>query len=33
VWVGPIPYYLKHRVGNLGKQLRTHLVVDLDNGL
>jgi hypothetical protein len=33
VWVGPIPYYLKHRVGNLGKQPRTHLVVDLDNGL
>lgn len=32
-WHGPVPYWLKHRVYNLGKRERVHLVIDLDSAI
>jgi len=29
-WYGPCPYWLEHRVSNLGSTDRIHLIVDLD---
>jgi hypothetical protein len=29
IWVGPLPYWAKHQVGNEGTTERVHLVVDL----
>lgn len=31
VWVGPIPYWLRHSVRNAGQIERVHIVVDLDS--
>lgn len=28
-WTGPVPYHTPHRVGNVGRTERVHLVVDL----
>lgn len=30
-WYGPVPYWRKHQVWNLGDEERVHLVVDLDS--
>jgi hypothetical protein len=30
VWCGPVPYWNKHYVENLGTKARVHLIVDLD---
>jgi hypothetical protein len=29
-WSGPVPYWNKHKVENLGREDRVHLIVDLD---
>jgi hypothetical protein len=29
-WCGPVPYWNKHKVENLGREERVHLIVDLD---
>ncbi len=30
VWVGPVPYWLKHNAINEGDEVRIHILVDLD---
>lgn len=30
VWYGPVPYWVKHNVSNLGETERVHLVIDVD---